>query len=74
MLLTLCLQASAQHVTKAAAQAKAVEFFNQQRDYPTRKVGAVLLLGDEVRVVEKTFVDGPHVDDNQQGKDSYHPS
>ena len=43
MLLTLCLQASAQHVTKAAAQAKAVEFFNQQRDYPTRKVGAVLL-------------------------------
>lgn len=43
MLLTLCLQAFAQHVTKAAAQAKAVEFFNQQRDYPTRKVGAVLL-------------------------------
>lgn len=43
MLLTLCLQTSAQHVTKDAAQAKAVEFFNQQRAFPKKKVGAVLL-------------------------------
>ena len=33
MLLTLCLHASAQRVTKDAAQAKAVEFLNQ-RAYP----------------------------------------
>ena len=43
LLLTLCLQASAQHVTKDAAQAKAVEFLNQQRANPMKKVGAVLV-------------------------------
>lgn len=43
MLLTLCLQTSAQHVNRGEAQAKAVEFLNQQRANPTKKVGAVFV-------------------------------
>lgn len=35
--------ASAQHVTKDAAQVKAVEFLNQQRANPTNKVGAIFV-------------------------------
>ena len=60
MLLTLCLQTLAQHVTEDEAQAKAVAFLNQQRANPTKGVGAVLLptaarLSDNVSRQQKTM-------------------
>ena len=42
-LFAMCLQVGAQYITKEAAQVKAVEFFNQQRAFPKKKVGAILL-------------------------------